>query len=66
MPEQEKILRKINSIREKPFRHLKKLQGSKLWRLRIDNYRVILDIIISGRKIIVIRIGYRKNVYDNL
>ncbi len=58
------ILKKLYSIRENPFPHLKRLQGEKLWRLRIQKYRAILDILISGRKITVIRIGHRKNVYD--
>ena len=57
------ILKKIYSIRENPFPHLKKLKGQKFWRLRVTKYRAIVDVIISGRKIIVLRIGYRKNVY---
>jgi len=60
----ELILKKIYSIRDNPFRFLKRLQGQKLWRLRILNYRAIVDVIVSYRKIIVLRIGYRKNVYD--
>lgn len=57
------ILKKIYSIRDNPFRFIKRLQGEKLWRLRIGNYRAIVDIIVSGKKIIVVRIGYRKNIY---
>ncbi len=59
----ELILKKIYSIRDNPFRFLKRLQGERLWRLRIGDYRVIIDIIVSGNKIIVVRIGHRKNVY---
>ncbi len=58
------ILNKIYSIRENPFRFLKRLQGEKLWRLRIGDYRAIVDVIISMNRIIVIRIGHRKNIYD--
>lgn len=58
------ILKKIYSIRDNPFRFLKRLKGQKLWRLRIVNYRAIVDVAISINKIIVLRIGYRKNVYD--
>lgn len=58
------ILNKIYSIRENPFRYLKRLQGEKLWRLRIMDYRAIVDVIVSINKIFVIRIGHRKNVYD--
>lgn len=58
------ILNKIYSIKENPFRYLKRLQGEKLWRLRIGDYRAIVDVIISMNKIIVLRIGHRKNIYD--
>jgi len=58
------ILNKIYSIRENPFRFLKRLQGEKLWRLRIGDYRAIVDVIISMNKIIVLRIGQRKNIYE--
>ena len=60
----ELILNKIYSIRDNPFRFLKRLQGDKLWRLRIADYRAIVDVIISANKIIVLRIGHRKSVYD--
>ena len=62
--EAEIVLNKIYSIRENPFRYLKRLQGEKLWRLRTGDYRVIVDIIVSMNNIIVLRIGHRKNVYE--
>ena len=58
------ILNKIYSIRENPYRFLKRLQGEKLWRLRIGDYRAKVDVIVSMNKIIVIRIGHRKNIYN--
>ena len=58
------ILNKIYSIRENPYRFLKRLQGEKLWRLRIGDYRAVVDVIVLMNKIIVIRIGHRKNIYD--
>lgn len=60
----EEILNKIYSIKNDPFRYLKRLQGEKLWRLRIGDYRAIVDVIISGNKIVVVRIGKRCNVYN--
>jgi mRNA interferase RelE/StbE len=62
--EAEIILNKIYSIRENPFRFLKRLKGEKLWRLRIMKYRAEMDVLISASKIIVLRIGHRKNIYD--
>jgi mRNA interferase RelE/StbE len=58
------ILNKIYSIQDNPFRFLKRLQGEKFWRLRIGDYRAIVDVIVSGNKIIVVRIGKRCNVYE--
>ena len=65
IPKQDKeiILNKIYSLRQDPFRFLKRLKGHKLWRLRVLKYRAIVDVIISRKSIIVLRIGYRKHVY---
>jgi mRNA interferase RelE/StbE len=56
--------KKIYSVREHPFSFLKKLRGNQYWRLRIDDYRAIVDVVVVRRKVIVLRIGHRKNVYD--
>lgn len=61
--DKEIILNKIYSLRENPFRFLKRLRGNKLWRLRVLKYRAIIDVVVSGNRIVVLRIGYRKNVY---
>ncbi|PIN94707.1 hypothetical protein COU53_02370 [Candidatus Pacearchaeota archaeon CG10_big_fil_rev_8_21_14_0_10_30_48] len=50
------ILKKIYSIRDNPFRFLKRLQGEKLWRLRIGDYRTEINVLISNNKIIVVRL----------
>ena len=62
--DREILLRKIYALREHPYPHLKRLQGSKLWRLRVMDYRVIVDIIVKANRIYVVRIGLRENVYD--
>jgi len=61
--DREIILNKIYSLKENPFRFLKRLTGSKLWRLRVLKYRIIIDVVVSGKRIIVLKIGYRKNIY---
>ena len=61
---QDIILNKVYSIRNEPFRYLKKLEGSKLWRLRIMDYRVIIDILITDKKIFVLTVDKRSRVYE--
>ena len=62
--DQEILLRKIYSLRDNPYPHLKKLQG-KLWRLRIMDYRAIIDVVVKTDTIYVVRIGHRRNVYGD-
>jgi len=58
------ILKKLYSLKGNPLPHLKKLKGSKFWRLRIEDYRAVLDVIITERKILVLRVDKRSRVYD--
>ena len=62
--EAERILKRIYALRENPIPHLKKLKGTRLWRLRIGPHRAIIDVLIKGKRLIVLRIGRRSNLYD--
>lgn len=62
-----KLVEKIKSLTSSNLKllNIKKLQGYKnLYRIRVDDYRVIF-VVISDRKMIIIPIiGHRKDVYD--
>lgn len=62
--EAERILEKLQSIREEPLRYVVRLKGTPLWKLRIGDYRAELDILIKGTTIFVVRLGHRRNVYE--
>lgn len=54
----------IERIKIRPFSFdIKRLQGSPYYRLRVGEYRLILDIQQNRLVIIVIEIGHRKNIY---
>ncbi len=59
----ERILKTIERIRIRPVPHVKKLVSSPYFRLRVGDYRVILDIKHDKLIIMVIEVGHRKNVY---
>ncbi len=62
--EAEYILNEVYALRENPFeKKIKKLKRYKLWRMKIKQYRAVLDILITQKQVIVLQIGYRKNVY---
>ena len=60
---QERIVSTIKRCQVRPFSHVKKLVASKYFRLRVGEYRVIMDIIEHKLVIHVIEIGHRKNIY---
>ena len=59
-----RIVRKIDSITEAPLHFLEKLVGDPGYKLRVGDYRVIIDVI-ENEKILAIRVvGHRRNVYE--
>jgi len=45
----------------------KKLKGSEsLWRIRVNDYRIVYQIKDEHLLILIIRIGHRKDIYEGL
>ena len=63
---QERIIKALERIRIRPEAHIKKLVGYSGYRLRVEEYRIILDIEKEKLIILVIKIGHRKNIYKKL
>lgn len=63
-PVQERIVSALERIRISPERYVKKLVGDPGYRLRVGDYRIIMDIVENKLIILVLKIGHRKNVYD--
>lgn len=40
------------------------LKASQYWRLRVGDYRAIYEIDEASKRVIVVYVGHRKNVYD--
>ena len=62
----ERIYEKIISTKEKPFRHFERLTKRYEYKLRVGDYRVIADIDEKSKKIKVLFIGHRKNIYKKI
>ena len=58
-----KILKKLLILQNNPFHNTKKLSGSIIgdYRFRIGDYRAIFDI--SGNRVVIHKIGHRRDVY---
>lgn len=60
----QRIIATIERIRIRPDTFIRKLVGDEGYRLRVGNYRVILDIDKEQLIILILRIGHRRNVYE--
>lgn len=63
---QRRIISTLERIRVRPYPHVKKLVGGPYFRLRVGDYRVILDIQEKKLIIYVLETGHRKNIYKKI
>jgi len=61
---QKRILDVLNRIRIRPHHFVKHLVGSPYFRLRVGDYRIILDIQNDKLVIVIVELGHRKNIYN--
>ena len=60
---QERIIATLERIRVRPESYVTKLMGDPGFKLRVGDYRVIMDIDKEKVLILVIKIGHRKKIY---
>ena len=60
---QEHIIKVLERVRFRPEKFVKRLVGDLGYRLRVGDYRIIMDIDRGNLIILVIKIGHRKNIY---
>ena len=63
VPVAKRIIRKIESTKGDPHRFFVRLVGRTEYKLRVGDYRVIVDIDENRRAIVVRSLGHRKKVY---
>jgi mRNA interferase RelE/StbE len=61
-----RIIDRIEKIKYTPYHFIEKLADIAAWKLRVGDYRVILDINEKEKTIEVLKIGHRKNIYKTL
>jgi mRNA interferase RelE/StbE len=61
-----KFLRGRITVHRDPIKLGKLLRGDKagLWRFRVGSYRLICHIENKTRRILVLRVGHRRDVYE--
>lgn len=63
---QERIIKVLERIRIRPEHFITTLVGDYGYKLRVGDYRVILDLDRDKLLILVIKVGHRKSIYKDL
>ncbi len=58
-----RIFQKVGELTDKPYRYVQKLVNSPYYRLRVGDYRVILDIQENELRVLVLKVGQRESIY---
>ena len=61
---QYRIVKTLERIRVRPEAYVTKLVGYDSYRLRVGEYRVIMEINKNKLFILIIKIGHRRNIYQ--
>ena len=59
-----RIYEKVGQLHQNPERFVEKLVLYPYYRLRVGDYRIILDIQHEMVRILILKVGHRGNVYE--
>ena len=59
----ERVRRKLRQLRDNPFRLLEHHEGANVFKLRIGDYRALIDVDTKKRILYVRHLDHRKRIY---
>ena len=59
----DRMLKTLQRIVVRPYSFVEWLSGSDLFKLRVGDYRILLDIYEDKLVVLVVELGRRKNIY---
>ena len=62
--DKKRIWNKLQECKIDPFRYLKHLENMESYKLRVGDYRIIIDVENTIKILNVVKIGSRKNIYN--
>ena len=59
-----RIFNAVSKLQQNPTRWVRRIVNSPYYRLRVGNYRVIVDIHENELRVLVVKVGHRKKIYN--
>jgi len=60
----QRIWNKLQDCKFNPFRFLERLTEIDYFKLRVGDYRIIIDVDNERRILNIVKVGHRKNIYE--
>lgn len=60
----QRILEKLDAIKDDPLRTMKRLKGSDLFSLRVGEYWIDARAYVAHHALEFVRAGHRRNIHD--
>ena len=60
----DRIKKKLRDVGENPFHFLEHYEGDKVYKVRIGDYRVLVDIDVNRKLLFVRLLDHRSRVYE--
>ena len=62
----ERIVLKVKEVREDPFRFLEHYEGDDYYKLRVGDYRLLIDVDFKNKVLLIQVIDHRRRIYDRV
>lgn len=59
----QRILEKLGDVAEDPFRYLEHFEGQRVYKLRIGDYRALVDVNLREQMLTIRHFDHRRRVY---
>lgn len=59
----ERVLKKLDMVAEDPFRYLEHYEGEKVYKLRIGDYRALIDVDSESDVLLIQEFDHRGRIY---
>jgi mRNA interferase RelE/StbE len=59
-----RVFDRVDGLRENPLRQLRRLVGLPYFRLRVGDYRVIVEVREHELLVLVLKVGHRESIYS--
>lgn len=61
-----RIIERAETLALQEIGFLEKIRGTKYYKFRVGNYRVLVEKFPATKRLFIARVGHRRNIYKNI